>query len=108
MAIIKRYKIKNKKKKALFQAQTPAKNAYLTAKNANTKMEAVIQHEEKNKPSIPSPQALFEQSLPEMYFSDCFKKYIREALPLVRRSSREANFARAFSPPAGEKRFMRL
>ena len=90
MAVIKRYKIKNRKKKVFYQAQVYVRSARLAYKSFDTKAEAVIWHEEQKRQLTQSPQALFKQSQSEMYFSDCFKKYVREALPLLGRSSREA------------------
>ena len=90
MAIIKRYKFKNKKKRIFYQAQVYVKGVRLVYQSFETKAEAVIWHEEQRKRLTKSPQALFEESKSEIYFSDCFKRYVNEAIPLLGRSSRES------------------
>lgn len=88
MAIIKKYKIRNRKKKIIYQAQVYVRGMRLNYKSFNTKAEAVIWHEEQKKLLTNDP-ILFETNKSEMFFSDCFKKYQEEALPLLKRTSRE-------------------
>ena len=90
MAIIKRYKFKNKKKRIFYQAQVYVNGVRLAYQSFETKAEATIWHEEQRKRLTKSPQARFEEIKSEMYFSDCFKRYVKEAMPLIGRSGRES------------------
>ena len=90
MAIIKRYKFKNKKKRIFYQAQVYVKGVRLAYQSFETKAEAIIWHEEQRRRLTKSPQARFEEIKSEMYFSDCFKRYVKEAIPLIGRSGRES------------------
>ena len=90
MSIIKRHKIKNGKKRVFYQAQVYVRGVRLTYKSFNTKTEAVIWHEVQKRRLTTNPSVLFETEKSETSFSDCFKKYLKEAYPLLRRSSRES------------------
>ena len=90
MAIIKRFHKKNGKKKIFYQAQVYVRGFRLAHKSFETKALAVIWHEEQKKRLTKDPSELFETEKSEMLFSDCFKKYIKEAFPLLKRSSKES------------------
>ena len=94
MAIIKRHKRTNGKRKLFYQAQVYVRGVRLTYKSFNTKAEAVIWHEKQKRKLTKDPSALFETDKSEMFFSDCFKKYLKEAFPLLKRSTRETYEAR--------------
>ena len=89
MSIIKRHKNKNGRRKVFYQAQVYVRGMRLTYKSFNTKAEAVIWHEKQKKQLTKDPSALFEMDKSEMFFSDCFKKYLKEAYPLLRKSTQE-------------------
>ena len=89
MAIIKRFHKKNGKKKIFYQAQVYVRGVRLTYRSFNTKAEAVIWHELQKKKLTKNPSELFETEKSEMLFSDCFKKYVEEAFPVLKRTSRE-------------------
>ena len=89
MAIIKRYHRKNGKKKVFYQAQVYVRGMRLTYKSFNTKAGAVIWHEQQKKKLRKDPSGLFETDKSEMLFSDCFRKYIEEAFPLLKKSTQE-------------------
>jgi len=90
MAIIKRHHQKNGKKKFFYQAQVYIRGVRLTYKSFNTKAEAVIWHEKQRKKLIQNPSELFQTDTSEMFFSDCFNKYLEEAFPLLKKSTRQA------------------
>ena len=90
MAIIKRFHRKNGKKKIFYQAQVYVRGVRLVHKSFETKASAVIWHEMQKKKLTKDPSELFETEKSEMLFSDCFKKYIKEAFPLLKRSSKES------------------
>ena len=90
MAIIKRFHKKNGKKKIFYQAQVYVRGMRLTYKSFNTKVEAVIWHEMERKKLIKDPSGLFKMDRSEMFFSDCFKRYIKEAFPLLQKSTQQA------------------
>ena len=90
MAIIKRFHKKKGKKKIFYQAQVYVRGMRLTYKSFNTKAEAVIWHEIQKKKLVKDPSILFETDKSEMSFSDCFKEYLNEAFPLLRKSSQQA------------------
>ena len=90
MAIIKRHHQKNGKKKIFYQAQVYVRGVRLTYKSFNTKAEAAIWHEKQRKKLIQNPSELFETDKSEMIFSDCFNKYLEEAFPLLKKSTRQA------------------
>ena len=90
MAIIKRYHKKNGKKKIFYQAQVYVRGMRLTYKSFNTKAEAVIWHERQRKQLIKDPSSLFETDKSEMSFFDCFRKYLNEAFPLLKKSTQQA------------------
>ena len=94
MSIIKRHKIKSGKRRVFYQAQVYARGMRLCYKSFNTKAEAVIWHETQKRKLTKDPSALFETDKSEMSFSDCFKKYLKEAFPLLKRSTRETYEAR--------------
>ena len=93
MAIIKRFHKKNGKKKVFYQAQVYVRGYRLTYKSFNTKTEAVLWHEQQKKQLTNNPSALLKQET-EVFFSDCFKKYVEEAFPLLKRSTQESYEAR--------------
>ena len=93
MAIIKRFHKKNRKKKVFYQAQVYVRGMRLTYKSFDTKAEAVIWHERQRKKLIRNPSERFKQNT-EMLFSDCFKQYLNEGLPLHKKSTRQAYEAR--------------
>ena len=93
MAIIKRFHKKNGKKKIFYQAQVYVRGMRLTYKSFNTKAEAVIWHEIQRKKLTKNPSEPFKQDT-EMLFSDCFKKYLNEGLPLHKKSTRQGYEAR--------------
>ena len=90
MAIIKRYHKKNGKKKVFYQAQVYVRGMRLTYRSFDTKASAVIWHEMQRKQLTKDPSTLFEIDKSEMSFSDCFRKYLNEAFPLLRKSSQQA------------------
>ena len=94
MSIIKRHKIKNGKKRLFYQAQVYVRGTRLTYRSFNTKAEAVIWHETQKRRLTTNPSALFETEKSETSFFDCFRKYLKEAFPLLKRSSRESYEAR--------------
>ena len=89
MAIIKRFHKKNGKKRIFYQAQVYVRGFRLSFKSFNTKAEAVIWHEREKKRLTKDPSELFETEKSEMFFSDCFKKYVDEAFPLLKKSTRQ-------------------
>ena len=94
MSIIKRHKTKNGKRRVFYQAQVYVRGMRLSYKSFNTKAEAVIWHEAQKRKLTRDPSALYETDKSEMTFSDCFKKYLKESFPLLRRSTRESYEAR--------------
>ena len=94
MAIIKRFHKKNGRKKIFYQAQVYVRGMRLTYKSFNTKVEAVIWHEMERKKLTKDPSGLFKMDRSEMFFSDCFKRYIKEAFPLLQKSTQQAYEAR--------------
>ena len=90
MAIIKRYHKKNGKKKVFYQAQVYVRGMRLTYRSFDTKASAVIWHEMQKKKLIKDPSTLFEADKSELSFFDCFKKYLSEAFPLLKRSTQQA------------------
>ena len=90
MSIIKRHKIKNKKRRVFYQAQVYVRGVRLTYKSFHTKTEAVIWHEKQKRKLTINPSALFETDTAEMSFSACFKKYLKEAYPLLKRTTKES------------------
>lgn len=93
MAIIKRFHKRNGKKKIFYQAQVYVRGIRLNYKSFNTKVEAVIWHEQQRIKLIQNPSS-FESEKIEMYFSDCLKKYSEEGLPLLKRSTQDTYKAR--------------
>ena len=90
MAIIKRYHKKSGKKKIFYQAQVYVRGVRLIYKSFNTKAEAVIWHETQRRNLTKNPSTLFEIDKSEMSFSDCFKKYLSEAFPLLKKSTQQS------------------
>ena len=90
MAIIKRFHKKNGKKKIFYQAQVYVRGVRLVHKSFETKALAVIWHEEQKKRLTRDPSELFKTEKSEMLFSDCFKKYVDEAFPSLRKSTKQA------------------
>ena len=90
MAIIKRYHKKNGKKKVFYQAQVYVRGMRLTYKSFDTKTEACIWHEVQRKKLTKNPSELLETDKLEMSFSDCFRKYLNEAFPLLQKSTQQA------------------
>ena len=90
MAIIKRFNKKNGKKRIFYQAQVYVRGYRIAHKSFETKALAVIWHEEQKKKLTKDPSSFFETEKSEMLFSDCLKKYIDEAFPLLQKSTRQA------------------
>ena len=90
MAIIKRFHKKNGKKKIFYQAQVYVRGVRLTYRSFNTKASAVIWHEQQKKKLTCNPSELFETEKSKLYFSECFRKYLREAFPLNKKSTQQA------------------
>ena len=90
MAIIKRFNKKNGKKRIFYQAQVYVRGYRIAHKSFETKALAVIWHEEQKKRLTKDPSSFFETEKSEMLFSDCLKKYIDEAFPLLQKSTRQA------------------
>ena len=89
MAIIKRYHKKNGKKKTFYQAQVYVRGVRLNYKSFSTKEEAVMWHKAQRKKLIQNHSVFFESKKLKIDFSDCLKKYSKEGLPLLKKSSQE-------------------
>ena len=68
MAIIKRYKIKNGKRKVFYQAQVYIRGMRLNYKSFNTKVETCVWEEEQKQKLTQNPSSLFEKEKSEIFF----------------------------------------
>ena len=94
MSIVKKYKFENKEKKFFYQVQIQVGGVKLDCQNFDKRASAAIWYEEQRKKIIESLQEQLDQHKSNYYFSDCFKKYVKEAVPLLSRSGRESYICR--------------
>ena len=82
MAIIKRYNKKNGQKKTCYQAEIYVRGVRLKCKTFKQRTEAYIWHDKEKENLLRDPSELrtYKENL---FFSDCFKKYLKEAYPLL-------------------------
>ena len=93
MAIIKRYFKKNGQRKVCYQAQVYIKGIRLQCKTFKSKTEACIWHDKQKEQLLKDPSELYQEK-PSVFFSDCFKRYLKEALPLLKKSTQQSYEAR--------------
>ena len=88
MAIIKRYIKKNGQKKVCYQAQVYVKGFRLNCKTFKTKTEACIWHDKEKEQLLKNPLQ-FNQEKSSVVFSECLKRYMEEAFPLLGKSTQQ-------------------
>ena len=88
MAIIKRYIKKNGQKKVCYQAQVYVKGFRLNCKTFKTKTEACIWHDKEKEQLLKNPLQ-FNQEKSNVVFSECLKRYMEEAFPLLGKSTQQ-------------------
>ena len=93
MAIIKRYFKKNGQRKVCYQAQVYIKGIRLQCKTFKSKTEACIWHDKQKEQLLKDPSELYQEK-PSVFFSDCFERYLKEALPLLKKSTQQSYEAR--------------
>ena len=93
MAIIKRYFKKNGQRKVCYQVQVYVKGVRLQCKTFKHKTEACIWHDKQKEQLLKDPSDLYQEK-PTVFFSDCFKRYVKEALPLLKKSTQQSYEAR--------------
>lgn len=93
MAIIKRYFKKKGQRKVCYQAQVYVRGVRLQCKTFKTKVEACIWHDKLKEQLLKDPSELYQEK-PSVFFSDCFKRYVKEALPLLKKSTQQSYEAR--------------
>lgn len=86
MAIIKRYTKKNGQRKVCYQAQVYVRGMRLQCKTFKQRTEACIWHDEQKEKLLRDPS---EKKSKNLFFSDCFKMYLTEAFPLIRKSTQQ-------------------
>ena len=89
MAIIKRYIKKNGIKKVCYQAQIYVRGHCLKSKTFKNKTEACIWHDREKERLLKNPSEYYEEE-PCLFFSDCFERYIKEAFPLLKKSTQQS------------------
>ena len=88
MAITKRYFKKNGQRKVCYQAQVYIKGFRLQCKTFKNKTEACVWHDKQKEQLLKNPSELYQQKqIP--FFSDCFKQYMQEAFPLLKKSTQQ-------------------
>ena len=91
MAIIKRYTKKNGQKKVCYQAEVYIKGIRLQCKTFKQRTEACIWHDKEKETLLRNPS---ERKSKNLFFSDCFKMYLKEAFPLTRITTQQPFEAR--------------
>ena len=89
MSIIKRYSKKNGQRKLCYQSQVYVKGVRLKCKTFKNRIEACIWHDREKEKLLRDPSELrtYKENL---FFSDCFKKYLKEAYPLLQISTQQS------------------
>ena len=88
MAIIKRYIKKNGQKKVCYQAQVYVKGFRLKCKTFKTKTEACIWHDKEKEQFLKNPSEFYQEKS-SLVFSECLKRYMEEAFPLLGKSTQQ-------------------
>ena len=93
MAIIKRYIKKNGIRKVCYQAQIYVRGNCLKSKTFKNKTEACIWHDREKERLLKDPSEMCQEK-EEIFFSDCFERYLQEAFPLYKKSTQQSYEAR--------------
>ena len=88
MAIIKRYIKKNGQRKLCYQAQVYVGGIRLQSKTFKNKTSACVWHDKQKEQLLKDPSATYQEK-PIMFFSDCLKRYLAEAFPLLGKSTQQ-------------------
>ena len=93
MAIIKRYIKKNGQRKVCYQAQVYVKGIRLQCKTFKNKTEACVWHDKQKEQLLKNPSEFYKEK-ESIFFSECFKRYLEEAFPLLKKASQQGYEAR--------------
>ena len=93
MAVIKRYIKKNKQKKLCYQAQVYVRGVRLQCRTFKSKTEALIWHD-REKEQLQKGPSEYKRNKSLEFFSDCFKRYLEEAFPLLKPATQQGYEAR--------------
>ena len=89
MSIIKRYFKKNKQKKLCYQAQVYVRGVRLKCKTFKSKTEACVWHDKEKEKFLNNPSNLYQEQQ-SVFFSHCFDRYLKEAFPLLKKSTQQS------------------
>ena len=93
MAIIKRYFKKNNQRKVCYQAQVYVRGFRLQCKTFKNKTEACIWHDKQKEQLLKNPSEMYQEK-ENLFFSDCFERYLKEAFSLYKKSTQQSYEAR--------------
>ncbi|MDE0151103.1 MAG: site-specific integrase [Bdellovibrionales bacterium] len=88
MAIIKRYIKKNGQRKLCYQAQIYIRGVRLQSKTFKNKTTACVWHDKQKENLLKNPSD-YNQEKQTVFFSECFERYLKEAFPLLGKSTQQ-------------------